>query len=64
MIAIVCSQISAVFTISSYLGVKVFPVLVGQLMEAAPMSLHYLTLGIVTGCAGLFAAANIFIIEL
>ena len=31
----------------------------GQLVEAAPMSLHYLTLGIVSGCAGLFATANI-----
>ena len=59
MISTVCSQISAVFIISSSLGAKVFPVLVGQLVEAAPMTLHYLTLGIVTGCAGLFAAANI-----
>ena len=51
MMSIVCSQISAVFIISSSLGAKVFPVLVGQLVEAAPMTLHYLTLGIATGCA-------------
>ena len=54
-------QISAVFIISSSLGAKVFPVLVGQLVEAAPMTLHYLTLSIVTGCAGLFGAVNIIV---
>ena len=54
-------QISAVFIISSSLGAKVFPVLVGQLVESSPMTLHYLTLAIVTGCAGLFGAANIIV---
>ena len=49
------------FIISSSLGAKVFPVLVGQLVESSPMTLHYLTLAIVTGCAGLFGAANIIV---
>ena len=54
-------QISAAFIISSSLGAKVFPVLVGQLVETWPMALHYLSLSIVTVCAAIFAAANIIV---
>ena len=54
-------QISAAFIISSSLGAKVFPVLVGQLVETWPMALHYLSLSIVAVCAAIFAAANIIV---
>ena len=54
-------QVSAAFIISSSLGAKVFPVLVGQLVETWPMALHYLSLAIVAVCAAIFAAANIIV---
>jgi len=50
----ISNRIGAAMTISSSLGAKVFPVLVGQTVEDYPMSFMYITLGISTGCTLLF----------
>ena len=50
---------SAVFVISALLGGKLFPVMVGNLVESWPIMLHYLCLAITCGCGIIFSAANI-----
>jgi len=55
----ITSKISACLVISSGLGAKVFPLLVGQLVEEWPMMLHYLSISIVAGCCLMFGLANI-----
>ena len=55
----ISSKVSAAFIISSSLGAKVFPVMIGQFIEEFPMMLHYLSVAIVSGCALIFAVANI-----
>ena len=55
----ISSKVSAAFIISSSLGAKVFPVMIGQFIEEFPMLLHYLSVAIVSGCALIFAVANI-----
>ena len=52
---------SATFIICSSLGAKVFPVMVGNLMEDWPMMLHYLCLAIVCGCVLIFSLASLII---
>ena len=60
-VCIVTLQVSAAFIISSSLGAKVFPVLVGNLVETSPMVLHYLCLAIVCGCVLIFSLATLVI---
>ena len=48
----------AVLIISSSLGAKLFPVMVGNLVERWPMMLHYLCLAIVCGCVLIFSLAT------
>ena len=55
----VSSKVSAVLIISSSLGAKLFPVMVGNLVERWPMVLHYLCLAIVCGCVLIFSLASI-----
>ena len=55
----VSSKVSAVLIISSSLGAKLFPVMVGNLVEEWPMVLHYLCLVIVCGCVLIFSLASI-----
>ena len=50
---------SAVFVISALLGGKLFPVLVGNLVESWPMMLHYLALVLSAACLLGFSLANI-----
>jgi len=50
----ISNRISAAITISASLGIKAFPVLVGQTVENLPMSFMYITLGTSTGCSLLF----------
>ena len=50
---------SAVFVISALLGGKLFPVLVGNLVETWPMMLHYLSLSLSGACLLIFSFANI-----
>ena len=52
-------QVSAVFVISALLGGKLFPVLVGNLVESWPMMLHYLCLALSLACLLSFSLANI-----
>ena len=52
-------QVSAVFVISALLGGKLFPVLVGNLVETWPMMLHYLSLSLSAACLLIFSLANI-----
>ena len=47
------------FVISALLGGKLFPVMVGNLVESWPIMLHYLCLAITCGCGIIFSAANI-----
>ena len=55
----VSSKVSATLIISSSLGAKLFPVVVGNLVERWPMMLHYLCLAIVCGCILIFSLASI-----
>lgn len=55
----ITSQISSALVMSTGLGALTFPLLVGQLVETWPMTLHYLSLSIVAGCILLFGIANI-----
>jgi len=57
----VTSKVSATFIICSSLGAKVFPVMVGNLVESWPMMLHYLSLAIVIGCVIIFSLASLII---
>jgi len=59
----ITSQISSALVMSTGLGALTFPLLVGQLVEAWPMTLHYLSLSIVAGCILLFGIANIVFIR-
>ena len=52
-------EVSAVFVISALLGGKLFPVLVGNLVEAWPCMLHYLCLILSAACLLSFSLANI-----
>ena len=51
----VTGKVSAALIISSSLGAKLFPVMVGNLVEESPMMLHYLCLVIVCGCILIFS---------
>ena len=51
----VTGKVSAALIISSSLGAKLFPVMVGNLVEEWPMMLHYLCLAIVCGCILIFS---------
>ena len=53
----ISNRISAAMTISASLGVKAFPVLVGQTVENLPMSFMYITLGTSIGCSLLFGVS-------
>ena len=55
----VTGKVSAWLIISSSLGAKLFPVMVGNLVERWPMMLHYLCLAIVCGCVLIFSLASI-----
>ena len=50
----ITNKIGAAMTVSSSLGAKIFPVVVGQTVEYYPMSFMYIMLGISTGCTLLF----------
>ena len=52
-------EVSAVFVISALLGGKLFPVMVGNLVEAGPMMLHYLCLALSATCLVIFGLASI-----
>ena len=52
---------SATFIICSSLGDKVFPVMVGNLVEDWPMMLHYLCLAIFCVCVLIFSLASLII---
>ena len=55
------AQVSATLIICSSLGAKVFPVMVGNMVESTPMMLHYLTLAIVCGCVLIFSLASLIV---
>ena len=55
----VTSKVSAVLVVSALLGGKLFPVLVGNLVETSPVMLHYLCLAISSACGIIFLLANI-----
>ena len=54
----VTGLVSAWLIISSSLGAKLFPVIVGNLVERWPMMLHYLCVAIVCGCVLIFSLAT------
>ena len=55
----VTNRIGSVFTLSSSAGCDLLPIVVGQIITEAPMSLIYLQLGSASICLAAFAAAVI-----
>lgn len=54
----VSSKVSAVLVVSALLGGKLFPVMVGNMVETSPVMLHYLSLAISSACGIIFGLAN------
>ena len=52
-------EVSTVFVILALLGGKLFPVVVGNLVETWPIMLHYLSLALSAACLLIFSLANI-----
>ena len=52
-------EVSTVFVILALLGGKLFPIVVGNLVETWPIMLHYLSLALSAACLLIFSLANI-----
>lgn len=61
---VITNKIGAAMAISSSLGAKIFPVLVGQTVEKYPMSFMYIILGTSTGCTMLFILNSLLALQI